>query len=709
MRIEGAFLRSRLGRRIFGLFVLCALIPTGSALTFMYVQADRRLDDERRERVREQSKLGAEQVLQRIRIIEREFARTVGRIEITDPEDWRAVADSATAQLIGLAAEAGLGDVVTIFGDPPDPPPLTEFVRERLADGHSVLATVPEAIGQARVILVHQAQLDDGPILMWGELSRERLAAETASFSAAIDLCMLDHRKVPIFCDIDLPVDLLPNVDERRTSAQDAYLEWRDGEIARIGAYALVFVSYDYAAPPWMLVAGERTRSVLSELSEFRITLVTAGTMGLVLTVLLGSVQIRRSLEPLRRLGEGTRRVADGNFAARVDITSGDEFTDLADSFNEMTHKLDRQFRMLHALRTIDQAVLESPSFDEIASTSLVQATQLTGCLVGCLIVKEDPTGSDRALGFVHLAEQESPRRISDLQLGDRDDEILQAHGLALVTSEESLPCLGFEEIAGRSEDFLVVGIRQHDHLHGLLALGFSPEAAQVEAVLSEACQIASQLAVALSNVRLVRDLDRLSVGALQALARTVDAKSAWTAGHSERVTRLAQALASELELSAVDQDCLYRGGLLHDIGKLGVREETLDWPGKLNDEQWEEIKRHPEIGVEILEPIPAFHDILPIVRYHHERWDGAGYPTGLAGEDIPLLARVVAVADVYDALTSDRPYRAGMPREKAIQIIEEGSGTQFDATIVPVLRRALGRLEKVEDAGPVRLIAVGE
>jgi putative nucleotidyltransferase with HDIG domain len=526
------------------------------------------------------------------------------------------------------------------------------------------------------VILVHQAQLEDGPILMWGELDRERLAAETASFSAAIDLCMVDHRKVPIFCDIDVPKDLLPNVGDQRSTAQDAYLEWQDGEITRIGAYALVFVSYDYAAPPWMIMAGERTRSVLSELSEFRITLVLAGAMGLVLVVLLGSVQIRRSLEPLHRLKEGTNRVAEGNFAARVEITSGDEFTDLADSFNEMTRQLDQQFETLRTLRAIDQAVLETPSFDEIASASLSQATQLTACDIACLIVKEDPERSDGALGFVYLAGEE-PRRIDDLELGKHDDEILQSQGLALVTSDASL--------------------------------GFPPESGQWENVVSEALQLADQLAVALANVRLVGTLDDLSGGALQALARTVDAKSAWTAGHSERVTRLAQALASELGLSAADQDRLYRGGLLHDIGKLGVSEETLDWPGKLSDEQWEEIRRHPGIGVEILEPIPVFHDILPIVHYHHERWDGAGYPAGLAGEAIPLLARVVAVADVYDALTSDRPYRAGMPREKAIQIIEEGSGTQFDAAIVPVLRRALGRLEEARQEEPVQLIAVGE
>ncbi len=710
VRLERAFLRTRLGRRILAMFVLCALVPTGAALLLLYGQLDRRLADERRERVREQSKLSAEQVLMRIRIIDREFARTARRIATSPPEEWPSVADSATAQLIGLAAEAGLGDIVRIFGDPPEPPPVTDLVRKRLEDGLSVLATVPEGGTRSRVILVRQVELEDGPILMWGELSRERLEAETASFSAATRICLLDDRRVPIFCDLDLPQDALSSVGNVRTTAQEAYLDWSEGEARMVGAYAIVFLSFDFAAPPWVIVTAERWTSVLSRLSEFRLTMVMAGASALATVILLGSVQIRRSLEPLQRLTEGTQRVSEGNFAARVDVASRDEFEDLADSFNGMTERLDRQFRTLLTLRKIDEAVLEDPNLERVARASLSRAPELTGCTVASLVVKHDPRGgSSKALAFVHFDGLDRLQRIDGLGLGPHDDEILAAAGLAARTDETPLPCLDFPPLSERSEEFLAVGIRQQGELRGVLALGFPPESTDWAESLDEACQLAGQLAVALANVQLVSDLDRISVGALRALARTIDAKSAWTAGHSERVTRLARALGRELGLSTIDQDRLYRGGLLHDIGKLGVSEETLNWPGKLTELQWAEMRRHPEIGVEILEPIPAFADILPIVHSHHERWDGAGYPTGLAGEAIPFLARVVAVADVFDALTSDRPYRAGMPEEKAIEIIEDGAGSQFDRYVVDVLRPALSRLDSDEADQRPRPIAVGE
>jgi HAMP domain-containing protein len=690
--------------------VLCALVPTGVALSVVYIQADGRLATERRERVREQSKLAAEQVVMRIRVIEREFARTVRRIETTDPADWEEVADSATSQLAGLAAEAGLGDVVRIFGHPPEPPPLTELVRDRLEDGHSVLATVPQETGLSRVILIHQAHLEDGPILMWGELDRERLQAETASFSADTETCLLDHRRVPIFCDMELPESLLPGIGELRTSAQDAYLTWDDGDFRRVGAHALVFVSFDYAAPPWMIVAGERRASVLSQLSEFRLTAILAGGLGLASVILLGGIQIRRSLEPLRRLTEGTQRVSEGNFAARVDIDSRDEFTDLANSFNDMTQQLERQFETLLMLREIDRAVLDTPKLEQVASTALRKVSCMTGCTVASLLVKRAlDEGSDDAVAFVYVEGEEELERIEDAHLGSRDEQIIADAGLAVRSDEASLSCLDLGPLADRDEEFLSIGIEGRGELHGLLTLGFPPEEGKMETCLGEACQLADQLAMALATVHLVSDLDQLSVGALQALARSADAKSSWTVGHSERVARLSQALGEELGVSAKERSQLYRGGSLHDIGMLGVGEEILNWPGKLNDEQWEEIQRHPDFGVEILGPIPVFKDILGIVRYHHEKWDGTGYPAGLAGEDIPLLARIVAVADVYDALTSDRPYRAGMPPEKARQIIEEGSGSHFDATIVPVLQGALARVDETETEAPVRLIAVGE
>jgi putative nucleotidyltransferase with HDIG domain len=185
-----------------------------------------------------------------------------------------------------------------------------------------------------------------------------------------------------------------------------------------------------------------------------------------------------------------------------------------------------------------------------------------------------------------------------------------------------------------------------------------------------------------------VEDIEAFSVGAATALARTIDAKSPWTAGHSERVTAMSLEIARILGLPEADLVVLHRGGLLHDIGKLATPSEILDKPGRLTPEERRIIEQHPRDGVRILEPIADFAPLLPIVLEHHERIDGQGYPDGKAGQDIHHLARVLAVADVYDALISDRPYRPGLAKPAALEIVRAGTGSQFDPVVVDAFLR---------------------
>jgi putative nucleotidyltransferase with HDIG domain len=182
--------------------------------------------------------------------------------------------------------------------------------------------------------------------------------------------------------------------------------------------------------------------------------------------------------------------------------------------------------------------------------------------------------------------------------------------------------------------------------------------------------------------------LEQLDVGTLNALARAIDAKSAWTAGHSERVTNLALKMGHALGLPSRDLQILHRGGLLHDIGKIGTPATVLDKPGRLEPGETKIMQEHVNIGVRILEPVPCFREILPVVAQHHERFDGCGYPAGLAGENISLHARILAVADAYDAITSDRPYRKGFPPQQALEILQQKAGTQFDPMVIEVLMR---------------------
>lgn len=184
--------------------------------------------------------------------------------------------------------------------------------------------------------------------------------------------------------------------------------------------------------------------------------------------------------------------------------------------------------------------------------------------------------------------------------------------------------------------------------------------------------------------------LDAIAAG----FARVIDAKSPYTSGHSDRVALFTDMIAEELGISLTERRRLKRAALLHDIGKLGVSNSVLDKPGRLEGEEWQQMKRHAEFSEMILSRIAAFADLALIGGAHHEKLDGSGYPRGLKGDEISFETRIVATADVFDALTADRPYRAAMPVEKALAILWEGAGRHHDDTCIAALERALAKAE---------------
>ncbi len=167
-------------------------------------------------------------------------------------------------------------------------------------------------------------------------------------------------------------------------------------------------------------------------------------------------------------------------------------------------------------------------------------------------------------------------------------------------------------------------------------------------------------------------------------LAGAIDAKDTYTKGHSSSVSRYSEALARAINLPETEVKRIALGAWLHDVGKIGIPENVLKKPAALSNDEWEIMKQHPVIGAEkVLMPNESLRDLIPIVKYHHERWDGKGYPEGLSGTDIPFAARIVSIADAYHALISDRPYRKGMSVEKACEILKMGAGIQWDADLV--------------------------
>ena len=182
--------------------------------------------------------------------------------------------------------------------------------------------------------------------------------------------------------------------------------------------------------------------------------------------------------------------------------------------------------------------------------------------------------------------------------------------------------------------------------------------------------------------------LQRAFLQSLQGLANALEAKDPYTRGHSERVARLAQQLARRLGMAPGEARVIAQAGLLHDLGKIGIPESVLQKRGPLTGEEWVVMREHPDVGARIVAPLEFFSQGALIIRHHHERQDGSGYPAGLAGEAIPFGARIVAVADVYDALTSDRPYRRSLERREALRRIEEAAARLLDAAIVSAFLR---------------------
>ena len=178
-------------------------------------------------------------------------------------------------------------------------------------------------------------------------------------------------------------------------------------------------------------------------------------------------------------------------------------------------------------------------------------------------------------------------------------------------------------------------------------------------------------------------------------LARVVELRDAYTMEHTERVAQYSLAIGQALGLSDLELDALKKGAMLHDIGKIGIPDTILHKTGPLSNDEWRRMKQHPAIGIDIIKSLQSLGEALRVIRNHHERWDGKGYPDGLTGERIPLLARITAIADAFDAMTTDRPYHKGKSFDEALRTLIEGAGVQWDPKLIEVAMKVLPRLHK--------------
>lgn len=200
----------------------------------------------------------------------------------------------------------------------------------------------------------------------------------------------------------------------------------------------------------------------------------------------------------------------------------------------------------------------------------------------------------------------------------------------------------------------------------------------------SNSQKLADELITHLNNANNLQYNSTLMLEIISSLAAAIDAKDSYTCGHSQAVSRYAEFICNELGLSQEETEKIAIGALMHDIGKIGIPENVLVKPGNLDDQEWEIIKQHPTIGARrIIQPISALNELIPVVEHHHERWDGMGYPNKLRGEQIPLGARIVSIADAFHTMTADRPYRKALGYNKAVLNLQQGAGNQWDSSII--------------------------
>lgn len=359
-----------------------------------------------------------------------------------------------------------------------------------------------------------------------------------------------------------------------------------------------------------------------------------------------------------------------------------DELVDVAEQI-EQTYE---EITLLHSL-TGNLELTRSP--EEVAELCLSRVRELTRA-AGAAIWIEDHVGEFRFLtdGELPLDERGLARLCSRCDRRDWSKPFVK-NRMAGTPLEREIPEL---------RNFVLCSIGDPGQQFGWLVHCNAPgEFGSVQASLLQS--IARILGTHLRNRELFQQNEDLYMSFVQSMVSTIDAKDAYTRGHSERVALVGKILAEQLGLPAKEIDDIHLSGLLHDIGKVGVDDRILRKESKLDDDEFEQIKKHPEIGCQILRGLANLERILPGVRNHHESFDGTGYPDQLAGEAIPLMARILAVADSYDAMGSDRPYRAGMPLERIEAIFRENVGPQWDPRVIEAYFAARINIRKLWSA----------
>jgi putative nucleotidyltransferase with HDIG domain len=694
MTLELRFFKSRLALRFFGLFLVCTLVPILALTIVVYYWVSDKLSEQSLDRLKQSAKSFGLSIHEHLSQADYQLSALEPLVSNKNYLFSREIQER-NKQLFTRIDYYADGRFARSWGDG-DAPTLDAkiFAGVEFHPEHRVvLLNLDQGKDEPRIAVVRKVVENGRHVgMLLGILNPEYLSgqAQGSSLPPLTYFVLRDEhggflttsRTEEIAISRDLR--LWNSIDSR--TRKDVPVVMNDRAYF-VGSWS-IFLKPRFNCPSWEVTLLEPRDYVLGPMRFFWITLLAVTALSIVAVTWASGRAIRKSLIPIDGLMEGARQVSLQNFEHRVAVTGKDEFHDLATVFNQMTSQLNGQFHALAARADLDRAVLSVLEMDAIVATGLEWVGKIFPVRSVAISILSD---SDPREGKFFICRDEnrghpiaSPFRMTEEEnntLTDHRDHLLTEDTGSIFSSLRDLHSSGFRSL-------VVFPIHIQDRLLGFLSVGGEDNLAGD--VLHELRKFVDHLAVAFSNSHLVAELRDLNIGTLRALARTVDAKSSWTAGHSQRVTEMAVDVGMAMELSDEMVNNLQRAALLHDIGKIGIPVPILDKPAKLTDGEYDTIKSHPSVGARILDPIKVYAPIVPFVEQHHERYDGKGYPHGVRGGEISLGARILAVADAFDAMVSDRPYRKGLPWEEAVSIVRSEAGYQFDPEIVEVFDRLI-------------------
>jgi putative nucleotidyltransferase with HDIG domain len=689
MKIDRDFLRSKVARRIFLLFVLCALVPISGLAVLSFGLVGGQLREQSRERLRQARKSAGMAIVQKLHLLDTGLEGLAVLVP-TGLGDQAAEPELGT-MFTGVSLVSPAGEVNPLYGTMRRPPSLTAAERGHMAKGKTVLVVIDGPHGTYALYLCRLLDPSNprrGTLI--GKIDTTDLWG-TETLPPMTELLVLDQEGRNLFSSVPVSDTITGDLER----AASGYFEWTLVGRDYMATWWKIPLGFTFGIDEWTIVLSESKEGVLAPVASFQTLFALVILVSLSLVVLLSLGQIRRNLVPLEKLREGTRRIAEGNFKSAVDVSSGDEFEELAGSFNSMASQLERQFNTLNTMAELDRAILSTWSTRGVVDTLLVRVPALfpSDCVA---VTVFDSTYQGVARSY--FADTISQGKSEDVlfEVGPDEQQELREMSEGRLLDRGHFPSYLSPLVDRGYASALLLPVFDKGRLSAAVALAHrrTQDYSGEDKMLVR--QIVDRVAVALSNARLLEELDRLNWGTLIALARTIDAKSPWTAGHSERAAELALKIGRTMKLEKEALDHLHRGALLHDIGKIAIPPAILDKTGRLSESEMQVMQEHPSIGARILEPIGAYIKSIPVVSQHHEWWNGEGYPDGLTGDEIDPLAQIYAVADVYDALTSDRPYRPGLSRQEVIGFIRDKSGTQFAPHVVEAFVEVMSR-EKEE------------